>query len=260
MAYHLSRKKRNAVEGHGQRLHRAGNHPPGAALLQSTLGLLCSAALLLTGCAADPGVPVAPGSAPPGSAPAVSQATPAQELDLQVVPGDRVGPVTANTNRQDLVTLFGAAQLRDQDVEIGEGMTEPGTVVNLGGDRNFTIIWTDASRSKIAVVRDFGAAWKTPQGIGLGSSFAELQQVLGEFQLYGFAWDYGGTLSLENSKLSQYDGLLILRVAPPAAVSPDSAAYQAVLGDTLYPSSDPNFQTLNLSVNEMMVYLTRPEV
>lgn len=197
---------------------------------------------------------ISPSPAEPGNG-AIAQ-SPAAPPDATMIPGERFGPVTENTTRQDLATQFGAANLEDQEISMGEGETEFGTVVNLGPDRSFTVIWGNAERTEAAVVMNPGPAWRTPEGIGVGTSFAELQQKLGPFKFYGFDWDYGGTVLLEDTQLRDYSGMLIMRLSMDEAARTQSAAdYQALLGDELYESSNPHAQKLNLTVGELLVSL-----
>jgi hypothetical protein len=184
-------------------------------------------------------------------------AVPAASQDTQVIPGQRVGSVTAKTTRQDLVKLYGANRLVDRTVPGPEGIGELVTTrVNLGQERSFTVVWQDASKTKPADVRNLGIAWKTPEGIGVGSTLTKLQQRLGEFQLFGLGWDYGGTVLLQNTKLAKYNGKLILRVAAtPKAAEQHSRAYQAVSGDQTFSSKNPNWRPLGIRVREMIVPL-----
>jgi hypothetical protein len=199
--------------------------------------------------------PAAPATAPSTRATTAEPDT-TLENDTTVVPGDRVGPITRDTTRADLAEAFGEANLKDETVALGEGETEAGTIVYPDSERSLTVVWTDDSRTKLGAVINLGPAWKTPEGIGVGMPFSELQNKLGEFQLYGFDWDYGGTVVLENSQLAKYDGLLILRVEPAADASEKSPSnYEAVIGDQLFPSTDPNFQNLGIKVGEMAVSL-----
>ncbi|MFB2937386.1 hypothetical protein ACE1B6_19235 [Aerosakkonemataceae cyanobacterium BLCC-F154] len=182
-----------------------------------------------------------------------------QLKDTLVIPGERVGPITKNTTRQELTKLFGASRLQDKKIFGPEGIGQfPATRVNLGKERSFTIVWADEKRIKPATIRDFGSAWKTPEGIGVGTSLEELTKKIGEFKLYGLAWDYSGTIVLENTKLSDYQGKLILQVAPtPDAAEKHPRQYQAVMGDRTFSSSNPNWQPLEIKVQQMIVYLDR---
>jgi CBS domain-containing protein len=232
------------------------------------------ALLLLVGCASEPtpqvesAPPTAEASSPSSpvaQAPATTAtARPSSEesaianpaTDTTVIPGERLGPVTPTATRRDLVSLFGEDHLADQAVDVGEGETENGTVVNQGSDSTFTVVWTDDSKTKIAAITHLGSAWKTPEGIGIGTSFDELKAKLGAFKLYGLDWDYGGTVVLEGSNLAKYDGLLILRLQPAENASEQAASdYEAVTGDRLFESTDPHFDNLGLKVNDMAVYL-----
>ncbi|PSB11298.1 hypothetical protein C7B76_23345 [filamentous cyanobacterium CCP2] len=142
---------------------------------------------------------------------------------------------------------------------MGEGFTEPGTVVNLEGGRQFSIIWQDEARTQPLMGLDFGPAWKTPEGLGVGASLEQLSQVLGSFQLYGFGWDYEGTLVLEGSQLHEYQGDLYLRMRPDStAIADHPDAYEALLGDAIFASDDPNLKVLQPQVYGMEVYLNPP--
>ncbi|MEO1067544.1 MAG: hypothetical protein AAFW95_00235, partial [Cyanobacteria bacterium J06638_6] len=123
----------------------------------------------------------------------------AEAMDWLVVPGQRVGPITAQTSRDELAEFYGEAALADGPIPVGEGFTEPGTVVTPGPDQQFTVVWTDTSQTKPQLVRDFGPAWQTPEGLGVGVPYPTVQEALGDFGIYGFEWDYGGTVALEDS-------------------------------------------------------------
>ncbi len=179
--------------------------------------------------------------------------------DAVVIPGQRVGQVTASTSRQQLAELYGEANLTDTEIQMGEGFTEPGTVVSFGNQPQFAVVWLDASRSRPLMAKDFNPDWKTPEGIGVGTPYTTLQTQLGSFQLYGFGWDYGGTLSLEGSQLDRYYGELLLRVDPSeASIEANREAFEASMGERLIPSTDPNLAQLDISVTDMMVYLNDP--
>ncbi|QQE63385.1 hypothetical protein GFS31_00500 [Leptolyngbya sp. BL0902] len=195
---------------------------------------------------------------PAETAPAVAPGTRVAQ-DHILVPGQQVGQVTASTSRQQLADLYGEANLQDTEVHMGEGFMEPGTVVSIDNQPQFTVVWLDASRSRPLMARAFAPDWQISEGIGIGTPYATLQQALGNFQIYGFGWDYGGTLSLEGSQLDLYYGLLLLRAEPSqASIDAHPDAFQATLGDRLIPSTDPNLAQLDLRVTDMVVYLNEP--
>ncbi|MEM1290288.1 MAG: hypothetical protein AAGH67_02255 [Cyanobacteria bacterium P01_H01_bin.162] len=190
----------------------------------------------------------------------VGTAAPAIATDTTIMPGKRVGSVTPVTSRADLATLYGDAVLSDTEVPVGEGFTEPGTTVNADTPAAFSIVWADSSRSQAVTVRDFGPAWQTSEGLRVGMPLTELQSVLGDFDLYGFGWDYGGTVVLEGSNLSDYDGLIVLRLLPAQVdtFQQQPEAFQALAGDRLISSDNPYLPSLDLVVDEMIVYLDAP--
>ncbi|MEB3210837.1 MAG: hypothetical protein VKL39_05760 [Leptolyngbyaceae bacterium] len=175
--------------------------------------------------------------------------------DFEIIPGEKFSFVTTATTRQDLAEQVGEAQLVDEDVHIGEGFMEPGTTVNLG-DYSFKIVWADDSRTTPIEVRELGPAWELPDGIQLGMSFSELQETLGEFEIFGMGWDYAGTVLLDNTSLDAYREDLILRMEPaPGAAESHSDDFQAVLGDALFESTNPHLAPLDLTLEEVIVYL-----
>lgn len=191
------------------------------------------------------------------------QITVAQSINLRdtlIIPGERVGSVTRNTSRRDLARLFGESRLRDKTISGAEGIGQfAATEVNLGRERSFTVVWSNSARTQVGSVQNFGTAWKTREGIGVGTSLTELRRILGEFQLYGLGWDYSGTVVLERTRLARYQGKLIMAVdTAPDAASRFPNDYRAVSGDRLFSSSNPRWQRLGVKVAAMTVYLTPP--
>jgi hypothetical protein len=205
--------------------------------------------------AADDTAPT-PNAGQVGDTEAAMSAQSAVAEDRTIIPGERVGPITSTTSRADLAEIYGEGVLNDQPIPMGEGTTEPGTVVELGPEDHFSVVWADDSQTEPLLVKDFGPAWQTPEGLGVGVPYDKLESELGNFKLYGFAWDYQGSLDLQGSQLDKYHGNLLLRVSPSETAMKEHAdAYQAVMGDTLYESNNPNLDPLELSVYEMTVYL-----
>ncbi|MDZ8184265.1 MAG: hypothetical protein RMX96_05300 [Nostoc sp. ChiSLP02] len=186
--------------------------------------------------------------------------------DTLIVPGERVGPITRTTTKQDLVKLFGASRVVDKTISGAEGIgSYAATQLKLDRGRCLTtscsastllVVWSDNTRTKPLDVRNLGSAWKTREGLGVGTPLSELRKQLGNFKLYGLAWDYGGTILLDSSKLSRYQGKMILRVdAAPNAYEKFPNDYQAVSGDSTFSSSNPHWKPLGIRLTEIIVVL-----
>ncbi|MDZ8070497.1 MAG: hypothetical protein RMY64_33630 [Nostoc sp. DedQUE08] len=181
--------------------------------------------------------------------------------DTLIVPGERVGPITRKTTKRDLVKLFGASHLVDKTISGAEGIGSfAATQLNLNQGRSLLVVWSDNTRTKPLDVRNLGSAWKTREGIGVGTSLSELRKKLGNFKLYGLGWDYGGTILLDSSKLSRYQGKIILRVdAAPNASEKFLNDYQAVSGDGTFSSSNPHWKPLGIRLAEIIIVLNSSE-
>ncbi|MEH1941294.1 MAG: hypothetical protein V7L01_13895 [Nostoc sp.] len=181
--------------------------------------------------------------------------------DILIVPGERVGPITRKTTKRDLVKLFGASHLVDKTISGAEGIGSfAATQVNLNQGRSLLVVWSDNTRTKPLDVRNLGSAWKTREGIGVGTPLSELRKKLGDFKLYGLEWDYGGTILLDSSKLSRYQGKLILRVdTAPNASEKFPNDYQSVSGDSTFSSSNPHWKPLGIKLAEIIVVLNSSE-
>ena len=123
----------------------------------------------------------------------------AQKNDWLIVPGQRVGPITAATTRADLDTMFGKDNVGDSSLDISEG-PEAATVV-FGHDTSaaLAITWDKERASTIHIC--FGTEtgpcrWRTASGIRLGLPLMELQKINGKsFQLAGYGFDGQGAVT-----------------------------------------------------------------
>jgi hypothetical protein len=156
--------------------------------------------------------------------------------------------------RQDLVRIYGAPNVIDQDVDTGEGETELGTVVfPKDSERSIEILWQDPEKKTLpasAQIEGAKSLWKTVHNISLGTSLRDLERLNGRpFKLAGFGWDYSGTVtSWENGALAaELDGghgrvILRLDSSTPQAADKDVAQ---VVGDRDFSSHHPVMQKLN---------------
>ncbi|MCJ8282635.1 MAG: hypothetical protein MJK14_23135 [Rivularia sp. ALOHA_DT_140] len=175
--------------------------------------------------------------------------------DTFIIPGKRIGLITAETTRADLVEIHGETNLKDDVILGGEGtISFPVTKINSTKPGALTIFWTDESRSKISHVSGFGRQWKTLDSLGSGTSIDGVSDVLGKFQLNGFGWDNGGFVYLEGTNLSQYKDKLGLRLDVEYSTTQKyPKQYQAVSGDSRFSSTNPNLKPLDARISEMIV-------
>jgi hypothetical protein len=189
-------------------------------------------------------------------------------LALTITPG-QAGPVGPATSEQDLIRQLGPARVKRADIYVGEGEHQPGTLVD-GEDpaRALAILWRDpATRSNPSIVficyglQRGQCQWKTAEGITIGTTLGRLEQLNGgPFRLFGFAWDYEGTVaSWEGGALSRWDarGRLLVRLRPgPAAY--ELPAYSQVRGDREFSSAHPAMRKLNPTIYQMMLEWKQP--
>jgi hypothetical protein len=185
------------------------------------------------------------------------------KLDWLIVPGVRVGPIKASSSEEDLRNSFGARAVTSKEIDVGEGMTEPGTVVYEGiSGKALGVLWKDKLRTRPSVVfvcygqirnlkRSGSCSWRTPDGISFGTTLDDLERRNGKpFRLLGFGWDYPGTVvSWEDGRLAKPltgSGRLLVRLIPIVTRLPSGeSSSEAVMGDKEILSSFPLMQKLN---------------
>lgn len=174
-----------------------------------------------------------------------------------VIPGKQVGAITKKTKRADLVKLFGASKLKDEQTLFFGGEAEfPGTVITLGKDRGLTVLWKDKTRTQVRGVMIYDPQWKTPEGIGVGTTVSQLQQKIGKFKMSGLGWDYGGIPQLEGTKIANFMGQLVLRMSVDEKLAQKyEKESRAISGDGVtLSSSNPSLKRLGVNVRQMIVF------
>lgn len=171
--------------------------------------------------------------------------------DRSIVPGERVGAITADTSRADLITLYGTGNLSDTDYPIGEGETVPGTIVFPGSSREATVIWAPQFKDeKVDRVVITGQEWLLPEGIRRGDNLAAVEKINGApFMIYGFGWDYGGVGYFKGGRL---DRKVQVWFRPFLEEGP---AYEAVLGDSLFHSGNAAMRAVDPRIEKVAVVL-----
>jgi hypothetical protein len=165
-----------------------------------------------------------------------------------VIPGRQFGPIREATTRTGLRTLFPRATIRDQPIDIGEGICTDGTRVYAGTPDELDVAWQDAGRDRVAFVRaaTHGGRWITPRGVRVGATLRALEGIAGRVLTFaGFGWDYGGGMDWQEGPGSLR---VVLTIAPPEQ---QDGADAAIFGDRLVQSDDPAIRRLRIVVGSM---------
>jgi hypothetical protein len=186
----------------------------------------------------------------PAKAITVGQTKPESLKDTAIIPGVKFGPIAAKTTYQDLVKLFGAARLSDvRPPDAKDTEREFGTRVDLGPDWSMLVVWQDKTKTKPFEIIEMGPGWQLPGGLKIGMPMTELVKKLGPFEMVGLGGPYGGVVPLRQTLLQQHFGKMIVQMAPvPGADKKFPQAYKSLEGERLIPSTDPNWQTLGMTV------------
>jgi len=180
------------------------------------------------------------------------------EPDWLIVPGQRAGALHRTSSEVQLAQAYGRDAVQPLRVELGEGVTAPGTVLFATDSlRRLEVLWHDTvarERPTRLVLRGSESRWQLPANISLGVGLRELERRNGRrFTLAGFGWDYGGVITdWEGGALAaQLPGVRLY--LDPATAQYQTAAYREVLGDRDYSSGTPAMQALNPRVYQIYI-------
>ncbi len=200
------------------------------------------------------------------SAPATGRAADsASRIDstLWVLAPDGVSAdIDRGAARAALVQRFGAANVIDTVIYLGEGETRSGTVLfPRDSSRRLEIVWADArAQSRLARVQFSGSrsVWTIAPGIGLGTTLKEIERMNGgPFTVMGFGWDYGGNIvSFRGGKLDHFRRVLpeVFIGLTPTDYSPKTQSDRdAIMGEKEFSSGADAFQRLNPVVEQVVV-------
>lgn len=159
-----------------------------------------------------------------------------------------VGPFAENATVADLEAAFGPANVVRADVYVGEGFSEPGTVVFPDDPaRRIEILWDDpkAQSGPASVLLSEGSTWRVAVAdgltIGIGDTLEDLEHVNGApFSLQGFGWDYGGyAFGFESGRIGTVPGGCLAQPRLDMSRTADPDAALPVSGDQVLSSDDP---------------------
>lgn len=181
-----------------------------------------------------------------------------QSLEYTMTPGRSVGPITSKTTYDELVATFGAANVGEATIPVGDGKTESGTVIFANSpERRLFVQWAVPKQKPHSAIIE-GTQWKTGSGIGIGTPLSDLVKANGVgFSFAGFGWDYAGyIISWKGGRLESDhplgDGMSIF-LAPEKPYLP--ADFDAVQGDKEYSTDLPQAGKLNLRVKAITIQL-----
>lgn len=171
------------------------------------------------------------------------------------------GPFSRYTSAETLATYYGTANVIDGVIDVGEGETENGTVLfpDSAGKR-MEITWKDPVRKRDLAsirLREASGGWSAFPGVMIGMTLPEVEMLnRGPFTIYGFAWDYGGTVADWNGGfLAQPSGegcRLIVRFGLPSDHPELGGRFQ---GETRIESTDPDLRRLEPIVEEIILVM-----
>lgn len=195
--------------------------------------------------------------------------------DFLVVPGERVGPIRANSTEANLIKYLGKSVVTARDsIYDGEGNVTIGTTLYKGTGDQAHILWKDTARfanPNYVLIQpqldETGLAartprWTTKAGLRYGTTLKEVERINGKaFTLYGFEWDYGGYVvdwgggKLHTPGEKPLFGARFtywIQQSSPTTPALEKAAEQ-VVGDSEFSSAHPAMQQLNPRAASMSV-------
>lgn len=168
----------------------------------------------------------------------------------------------ASDSEATLVARYGRTEVVRGPVDLGEGETEPGTIVfPRDSTRRLQVHWSDTTafaRPSRVVVYDSASRWRIYPGVGMHTSLQELERLNARpFVLTGMGWDYSGTvMRWEKGVLDRlwppqpgHLRLVWLRLSREA----NDALLAQVGGDHDFRSDLPAMARLNPRVYEMAI-------
>ncbi len=203
------------------------------------LGAFCAFCLLVMHCKRD-----------------AKSSTSAVAYDYTIEPGKRVGWITIDKcTRADVLALYGDSA-RVEEIFLVEGTTGQGVVLFPDNPRNRAEIYWDAEvdPERPVMIRISGedTDWKTTQGITIGMAMTELERINGKpFSLFGFGWDYGGTVNDWNG------GLLDNNMSISLSLSREEEPPAELMGDKNLYSNDPLLRKFAPVVSSMELSFPR---
>ncbi|WP_420460068.1 hypothetical protein [Neolewinella sp.] len=208
------------------------------------------ALMFLTGCM---GSGTEPTPTPAYLAPAAPPPDLPVQADRSFVPGERFGAIEAGMTIVEIEGIYGAENLVSEEVDVGEGMTEPAYVL-FPGTRDEAIVRLGEDKQPGSVtVRNENARWYAPKPafVMMKASLRELQESNGRpFVFRGFGWDRGGVVT--DWRGGRLEGVRARLTYATERVDTGGLPEELV-GDVPVRSDAEALENLDLRVDELVV-------
>ena len=168
------------------------------------------------------------------------------------------GPLTAAIGADGLRRIYGAQNVREDEVPGAEGETFHGVILFPQDQTRTAYVYfqDEKTLNGLKLVRVFGpfSQWKLDNGIGIGTPLSEVLRRNGKpIRFYGLDWDYGGTITEWNGgRLAPREEDRVRRTLRLGGRE-GAAARSYPMGDREFSSDDPRYPKLgqNVVVNEI---------
>lgn len=175
------------------------------------------------------------------------------EPEERLVTNAMAGKINSNTMFHQLLSLFGPTSVKTGDIPMAEGTTFPGAMVLEGSEDALDVIFVNDFRTGEFVAKNgkfedgakavvfHGRNWRTAEGIGIGSTLAEVEKANGKpFELGQFETDMHGQVWSWNEGTFQPNVHIGFRTNNELPAD-EYQRYVFQRGDKPFLSSDPEF-------------------
>lgn len=180
--------------------------------------------------------------------------------DWLIVPGARVGAITAKSTLADVARTYGESNIRLKRVHGAEGDGGVVALVVFPDDslRRFEVAFSDTVNlryPRMVTFRGSQSMWHTIAGVSLGTTVDELQKLNTKpFEFNGFGWDYGGQIVNWHGGTMSRDSSIAIRLDALHLI--DNKPYRSVMGEKKVSSANRLAREMRPYVGEIDVRLT----
>ncbi len=169
-----------------------------------------------------------------------------------IVPSESVGVIPLGISREELSDIVSEEILVDTVIHLGEGYMTAGTLILPGTAKELKIVWDNSDMNSIEEITVTGEIFETFEGIHVGMSITDVNLILGEFNLLGFAWDYEGRADFSNTLLGS--GISAVFDAGALDAQEKIEAWESVQGDGWFSSRNSGMINLDPVIKSISIH------